>query len=139
MDKLTIYLSRPTCEVLHMITSHYTVGMFNYILNYSVTGGGMHRYSEEACNHIEEAVSDFNDAIDDYVIKGPITPYAPFTMDVDKWDRVCVFLMSLNVHHVALLTSVAIKEEVPLDVAMEYLNIVMVANNIIYGARMEGK
>lgn len=56
-------------------------------------------------------------------------------MEIDKWDRVVVFLRNLNFHTVALLASTAHGEEVSFPVAQEYLDIVRAAYRKIILAR----
>ena len=134
MDKLTITFTRPTCMVLDMLFENYTDGFFNYILNYTYGKDGLVKKSEEACDCIEEAVSEFADKISDY-LKHQHTHYWKFCMEIDKWDRVVVFLRNLNFHTVALLASAAHGEEVPFPVAQEYLDIVRAAYRKIILAR----
>ena len=127
MDTLTITFTRPTCMVLDMLFENYTDGFFKYILNYTYGKHGLVKKSEEACNCIEEAVSEFADKVSDY-LKHQSTPYWKFCMEIDKWDWVVVFLRNLNLHTVALLTSTAQGGNVPLSVANEYLNMIEVAS-----------
>lgn len=134
MDKLTITFTRPTCMVLDMLFENYTDGFFKYILNYTYGKDGLVKKSEEACDCIEEAVSEFSDAVDSYV-KHPMSYYWNFCMEIDKWDRVVVFLRNLNFHTVALLASTAHGEEVPFPVAQEYLDVVRAAYRKIILAR----
>lgn len=134
MDKLTITFTRPTCMVLDMLFENYTDGFFKYILNYTYGKDGLVKKSEEACNCIEEAVSEFEDKISDY-FKHQHTYYWKFCMEIDKWDRVVVFLRNLNFHTVALLASTAHGEEVPFPVAQEYLDVVRAAYRKIILAR----
>ena len=134
MDKLTITFTRPTCIVLDMLFENYTDGFFKYILNYTYGKGGLVKQSEEACDCIEEAVSEFSDAADSYV-RHHMSYYWDFCMQIDKWDRVDVFLRNLNFHTVALLASAAHGEEVPFPVAQEYLDIVRAAYRKIILAR----
>lgn len=134
MDTLTITFTRPTCMVLDMLFENYTDGFFKYILNYTYGQDGLVKKSEEACDCIEEAVSEFADKISDY-LKHPTTHYWKFCMEIDKWDRVAVFLRTLNLHTVALLTSTAQGGKVPLSVANEYLHMVEVASHKIITIR----
>ena len=134
MDTLTITFTRPTCMVLNMLFENYTDGFFKYILNYTYGQDGLVKKSEEACNCIEEAVSEFEDKISDY-LKHQHTHYWKFCMEIDKWDRVVVFLRNLNLHTVALLTSTAQGGKVPLSVANEYLNMIEVASYKIIAIR----
>ena len=134
MDKLTITFTRPTCMVLDMLFENYTDGFFKYILNYTYGQDGLVKKSEEACDCIEEAVSEFADKISGY-LKHQSTHYWKFCMEIDKWDRVVVFLRNLNFHTVALLASTAHGEEVPFPVAQEYLDIVGAAYRKIILAR----
>ena len=134
MDKLTITFTRPTCMVLDMLFENYTDGFFKYILNYTYGKDGLVKKSEEACDCIEEAVSELEDKISGY-LKHQSTHYWKFCMEIDKWDRVVVFLRNLNFHTVALLASTAHGEEIPFPVAQEYLDIVRAAYRKIILAR----
>lgn len=134
MDKLTITFTRPTCVVLDMLFENYTDGFFKYILNYTYGKDGLVKKSEEACNCIEEAVSDFSDRIEVFLKSSDAYCWS-FHMSIDKWDRVVVFLRNLNFHTVALLASTAHGEEVPFPVAQEYLGIVRAAYRKIILAR----
>lgn len=134
MDKLTVTFTRPTCMVLDMLFESYMDGFFKFILNYTGGMDGLNNKRDEACEIIEEAVSELADGISKY-LSCPTSYYYNFGMEIDKWDRVIVFLHNLNFHTVVLLASTAHGEEVPFPVAQEYLDIVRVAYRKIILAR----
>lgn len=127
MDKMNVTFSRAICEVLDKVFSHYTNGFFNYILNYTFGEDGRVKRSEDSCECIEEAVSELEDGIERLLSMPDKYPWEVFCMDIDKWDRVIVFLRSLNIHTVSLLISDAVNTQIPDEVAQEYLDIVGVA------------
>lgn len=136
MDKLTITFTRPTCMVLDKVFDNYTYGFFQYILNYTYGKDGINRRGEDASKHIEEAVSEFADEVSAYILNSKdLTHSHDFCMDIDKWDRVVVFLRNLNIHSVALLTSVADGCPVSPSVANEYLHILEVVSHKIITIR----
>ena len=134
MDKLNVPFTRQTCEVLDILFNNYTVGFFNYILNYTFGKDGLNKKSDEACEKIEEAVSELEASICVYLKESELY-YGDFCMDVDKWDRVVVFLRNLNYHTVALLVSAGHNCIVPTPLVREYLDIVQVAYRIIIDRR----
>lgn len=135
MDKLNISFTRPVCTVLDLLFENYTNGFFNYILNYTFGKDGLNKKSEEACNKIEEAVSEFEDGIHAYLSDSNGGYYCDFCMDIDKWDRVVVFLRNLNFHTVALLASAGHQCVIPFPVVYEYLELVKVAYKRIIDER----
>lgn len=134
MDKLTVTFTRPTCMVLDMLFESYMDGFFKFILNYTGGMDGLNKKRDEACEKIEEAVSELEASICVYLKESELY-YGDFCMDIDKWDRVVVFLRNLNYHTVALLVSAGHNCIVPTPLVREYLDIVQVAYRIIMDRR----